>query len=333
VRVKPQNGPGGLIEALEAATIAAPAVVPDLLSLSPDDIVLAVESALIVPLPETLIDPEDPGWYDYALPQMRVEGISYGMPFASELDILAYRTDLYPEPPRNWDALLAEPRTLLFPAADPDAHFPLAMYLGAGGELTDENGRVSLNADIINQVLTFMQSARASSVIPLAVRQYSSPLETWTELKASRAASAMAPLADFLREGDPQRLAATALPTMGSQGIGLTSTWSWVMTPSDPNRQELILELLRWLKDPEFVGGLTYALGLLPTSQAALAAWPEDVNAALVSSLVTIARPEPSLALRTLVAPAFQRAVEAVLGAGQDPATAAQEAANLVVSP
>ena len=333
LRVKPQSGPGGLLEALDAATTAAPAVVPDLLTLSPDDIELATESALLVALPENLVDPESPGWYDYALPQTRFEGNYYGMPFASELDILAYRTELYPESPRSWNTLLAEPRTLLFPAADVRARFTLAMYLGAGGELTQEDGQPALDVTIIEQILTLLVSGRSSSVIPLAVRQYSSPLETWTELKANRTASAMAPLADFLREGDSEQFAATALPTEAGQGIGLASTWSWAITPSDASRQEVLHELLEWLADPGFLGAFSHALGLLPTSQEALAAWPEDGDSALVSSLVTIAQPEPDNAIRSVVAPAFQAAVEAVLGAGQDPGTAAQEAAAAINSP
>ncbi|TFH34782.1 MAG: extracellular solute-binding protein [Anaerolineales bacterium] len=333
LRVKPQGGPGGLLRALEAASVAAPAVVPDLLTLSSDDLELAAQSALLLSLPESLVDPENPGWYDYALPQVRFEGVSYGLPFASELEILAYRTDLYDAPPRSWDALLSEPRTFLFPASDPRARFALAMYLGSGGELTDDNGQPELNITAVNQVLTWLVSARSSSVIPLAVRQYTSPLETWTELKTNHTASAMVPIADFLREHNPERFAALALPTESGQGIGLASTWSWAMTASDVPRQELILTLISWLAEPGFQGAFSHALGLLPTSQEALAAWPEGDASALVSSLVTITRPEPDLALRNVIAPALQAAIEAVLSAGQDPATAAQEAASLVHTP
>jgi ABC-type glycerol-3-phosphate transport system substrate-binding protein len=332
-RVKRVSGPGGLLDALEAASVAAPAVVPDLLTLSPDDLHIAAESALILPLPDDLVESENPGWYDYALPPIRFEGIPYGLPFASEVEILAYRTDLYPEPPRSWEALLAEPRTLLFPAADPRARFILAMYFGAGGVLTNESGQPSLDVTVIEKVLNLLASARSSSVLPLAVRQYTSPLETWTELKANRSASAMAPLADYLREGDPERLAAAALPTEGGQGIGLASNWSWTITPADSSHQELMFELLVWLSDPEFVGSLTHALGYLPTSQDALAAWPEDGSLALASSLVTITQPESDQALRDAVTPALLAAIEAVLGAGEDPAIIAQEAVNLVNNP
>jgi ABC-type glycerol-3-phosphate transport system substrate-binding protein len=333
LRVKPQSGPGGLLAALDAASVAAPAVVPDLLTLAPDDLQTAAEAALIVPLPDALVQPDDPGWYDYALSQSRIGGISYGIPFASDLEILAYRTDQYPVPPRSWEAILEEPRTLLFPAADPRARFILAMYLGNGGTLTDESGNPKLDSVVLEQVLTLLVSARSSSVIPLAVRQYASPLETWTELKANRSASAMAPLPDFLHEGDPERLAATALPTENSQGISLASNWSWGVTTSDSARQELIFELLTWLSDPAFEGSFTYALGMLPTSQQALANWPESEDSALASSLVTITRAEPNQALRNVIAPALLAAIEAVLGAGQDPAQAAQEAADLVNSP
>jgi hypothetical protein len=94
-----------------------------------------------------------------------------------------------------------------------------------------------------------------------------------------------------------------------------------------------MLELAAWLTEPSFAGSLTQALGYLPTTQEALAAWPEGVDAALASSLVTITQPEPEQPLRDIVTPALLAAVEAVLGAGEEPALAALEAANLVNSP
>lgn len=333
VRVKSVGGSGGLFDTLAAASVAAPAAVPDLLTLPPDDLQLAAASALILPLPESLVQSEDPAWYDYALPPSRYEGLFYGLPFASEVEILGYRIDLYPEPPRSWEALLAEPRTLLFPAADPRARFILAMYKGFGGNLTDENGQPWLDVNVLEQVLNVLASARSSSVLPLAARQYTSPLETWTELKANRSASAMAPMADFLRESDPESMAAVALPTEESQGIGLAHTWSWAMTPGDPSREALMVELLAWLSDPLFTGSLTHALGYLPTSQEALATWPDDVNAALASSLVTVTQPEPEKSLRDAITPALLAAIEAVLGAAEEAALAAQEATNLVNNP
>lgn len=333
VRAKPASGPGGLLEAFEAASVAAPTVIPSLLTLSPDDLALAAESNLARPLPDSLIQPENTGWYDYALPQSRLEGVSYGLPFASELEILAYRSDLYASPPRSWDTLLTEAHSLYFPAADPRARFIMAMYLGAGGQLTDSTGKPALDITTLEQVLTSLSFARSSSVLPLAVRQFSSPEETWLELQANRAASAMAPLSSFILDADPERFAATALPTDNEQGIGLATTWSWVMTPAADLQQELIYELLAWLSDPAFQGTFTHALGFLPTSQEALTAWPDDASSALVSSLVTITRAEPSQKLRTLITPALLAATEAILGAGQDPATAAADALELIGSP
>ncbi len=329
-RIKQVSGPGGLLDTLEAASVAAPAVIPDLLTLPADDLHRASELGLIVPLPDQLIQAEDQGWYDYALPPSRFNGLFYGLPFASEVEILAYRLDQYPEPPRSWEVILSDPRTLLFPAADPRARFILSMYLGAGGELSGADGEPQLDVAVLESVLSLLASARSSSVLPLAVRQYSSPLETWTELKANRSASAMAPMADFLREGDTEMLAAVALPTESGQGIGLALTWSMAITAPDPTRQQLLFSLLSWLSDPQFAGSLTNALGYLPTSQDVLAAWPDDSSSALASRLVTITQAEPGHSTRDAVAPALLAAIEAVLGAGQEPLLAAQAAADLV---
>ncbi len=333
VRTKPESGAGGLLEALEAASVAAPTVVPSLLTLSADDLALAVEANLARPLPDSLIQPENTGWYDYALPQSRLGGVSYGLPFASELEIFAYRSDLYSSPPRSWDTILSEAHSMLFPAADPRARFILAMYLGAGGELTDSLGLPDLDLNSLEQVLVSLASARTSLILPLSARQFSSPEETWLELRANRTASAMAPLSTFMLDADPERFAATALPTDNGQGIGLASTWSWVMTPAADPQQELLFELLAWLSDPAFQGSFTHALGLLPTSQEVLTEWPDDADSALVSRLVTITRAEPDQNLRAIITPALLAAVEAVLGTGQDPATAAADALELIGTP
>jgi ABC-type glycerol-3-phosphate transport system substrate-binding protein len=101
----------------------------------------------------------------------------------------------------------------------------------------------------------------------------------------------------------------------------------------DPTAQELAIELLQWLSEPTFLAALTYDLGFLPSSSAALAAWPDDANASVASQLVLVSR--PTLSEETLITfgPILQSAVEAVIRGTLTPEEAALAAQQSIENP
>jgi len=155
VRVKSIDGPSGLLETLIAANAAAPALLPDAITFSTSNMEIAVSKNLVIGLDGVLPVPEAPDWYEFSLPAARVSGNFFGFPIASEVDILAYRSDLYTSPPRGWDDLLGEPRSFLFPAGDPLATFTLAQYLSLDGYLLNSDEDPALNPAVLSEVLTF----------------------------------------------------------------------------------------------------------------------------------------------------------------------------------
>ena len=333
VRVKSLDGPSGLLETLVAANAAAPVLLPDAITFNPSNLEDAVSKDLIIGLDNVLPVPEAPDWYEFSLPAARVSGNFVGFPIASELDILAYRSDLYTSPPRSWDDLLSEPRSFLFPAGDPLATFTMAQYLSLDGYLLNSDEDPALNPAVLSEVLTFYNAALSAQILPYSVRQITTAEQSWSVLQDNGAASAVAPLSSYLLEHDPEKLSAVPLPTQGGSGVGLASTWSWAIVTQDAERIPIVAELLAWLSAPDFLGLWTHSLGMLPPTSASLAAWPEGDDAALASSLVTVTQPMPPSSLRLTIGPVLFDAVEAVIGGGEAPTTAAQAAAEALANP
>jgi ABC-type glycerol-3-phosphate transport system substrate-binding protein len=328
VRFKAAEGPANLFDSLTAAQQAAPGAMPDVIVLNPTDLNAAALKGLIVTLDGLLEPPREPEWYGYALEAAHVDGQFFGLPFASEADILAYRTGIYPNPPASWDDLIENGATFLFPAGDPLASFSLSQYLALQGPLEDEQGRPMLDENTLTQVLEFYDQAYTDSVLPFTSLQYAQADETWLALSQNRAAAAVAPFGLFLDEHDSGNEAAVPLPTRDGAGISLMQAWSWALVTPDPLRQALAIELIEWLSEPEFLGPWSRELGLLPTNAEALATWPDDSPTAMANRLVSSARARPSEETFATLGPPLAEALRAVIERGISPLTAARLAAE-----
>jgi ABC-type glycerol-3-phosphate transport system substrate-binding protein len=277
--------------------------------------------------------PNSPEWYDHTISTTYDLGSFFGLPFASEAEVLAYRMDRYPEAPSSWSDLLTSSARFIFPAGDPFATFTLFQYTSLDGPLYDASGMPTLDPVLLNDLFTFYHSAHVSGVLPTSIFQYLSTADTWNSLKLDQVSSAVAPLSSFITEGNPEAIAAVPLPARIQPGISPTENWSWAIVTPDPVRQRLAAELITWLSEPEFLGPWTYTLGMLPPTTSSLALWPEGAEAALVSSLVTVAQPRPSAEELATFGPILRTAIETVVLGGITPIEAARNALEELQSP
>ncbi len=333
VRLKEEQGPGGLLETLLAAHNVAPSVLPDVIAMDPIALRSAALKGLLIPLDALVTRPSTPEWYDHAISTTYDLGSFFGLPFASDAEVLAYKTDRYPEAPSSWSDLLASSAIFSFPAGDPSAAFSLIQYTALDGPLYDGDGMPTIDPILLNDLLTFYHSTHVSGVVPTSVFQHLSSVDTWDSLKSDQVSSATAPLSLFLTEGNFEAIAAAPLPTRTQPGVSPTENWSWAIVTADPVRQSLAAELITWLTEPEFLGPWTHALGMLPPTTSALALWPEGAEAALVSSLVSVAQPRPTAEELATFGPILHTAVEAVVLNGVPPAEAARNALERLRSP
>jgi multiple sugar transport system substrate-binding protein len=333
VRIKRESGPGGLLETLASASAAAPSTLPDILALDAASLEAAAYQGLIIPLEDLLPETILQDLYDHAFLAAEADGVVYGLPFASDALVLAYRLDLYASPPTTWSELNDGPAPFIFPAGDTTAEFTLAQYLSLNGPLNDGEGNLTLDPGILADVLTFIRSLRTAGVIQLSSLQYDTPDETWQAMLEGRAASALAPFSSFMAQHNPSINLALPLPTRAGRGLSFSETWSWAVVAQDPTRQEIAIELLQWLSEPTFLATLTYDLGFLPSSSAALGAWPDDANASVASQLVLVSRPALSEEILNTFGPVLQISVDAVIRGTQTPEEAALAAQQAIENP
>ena len=333
VRLKEEQGPGGLLETLQAAHNVAPSVLPDVIAMDPITLNSAALKGLLIPLDGLVAQPNSPEWYDHAISTTSDLGSFFGLPFASDTEVLAYKTDSYPEAPLSWSDLLASSATFSFPAGDPNAAFTLFQYTALEGPLYDGSGMPTLDPVLLNDLFTFYHSAHVSGVLSTSIVQHLSPADTWDSLKSDQVSSAIAPLSSFITEGNPESIAAVPFPVRTQPGISPARNWSWAIVTPDPVRQSLAAELITWLIEPEFLGPWTYDLGMLPPTTSSLALWPEGAEAALVSSLVTVAQPGPTAEELATFGPILHTAVEAVILGGVTPTEAAHNALDELRNP
>ena len=158
-RVKPLDGPGGLLDSLTTASAAAPLALPDLVALPRPVLETAALKGFLHPFDDLINDLEDPDWYDYARQLARLQDSQFGQPFAGDALILVYRQEIVPEPPSTLTSDLQSEGPLVFPAADPQALFTLALYQAAGGSILDDEGRPFLDEEPLLRVLSFIYQA------------------------------------------------------------------------------------------------------------------------------------------------------------------------------
>jgi ABC-type glycerol-3-phosphate transport system substrate-binding protein len=333
VRLKQDRGPGGLLETLIAAYNVAPSALPDVVAIDPIALNSAALKGLLVPLDGLIAEPTPPEWYDHAISTTYDLGSFFGLPFASEAEVLAYNISRYEEAPSSWSDILTSPATFIFPAGDPNAAFALFQYKALGGPLYDVSGMPTIDQVSLNDLLVFYHSANVSGILPVSIFQYLSSTDTWDSLKSDQASSAIAPLSAFMADKAPKTIGAVLIPGRTQAGICPTETWSWSIVTPDPVRQSLASELITWLTQPEFLGPWSHALGMLPPTTSSLAMWPEGSAAALASSLVTVAQPKPTAEELATFGPILHEALEAVILGGLNPTEAAQNASEQLRSP
>ncbi len=332
VRVKGVEGPGGMVDSLTTASAAAPLSLPDLVALPRPELEAAALKGLLRPF-DGLIQPiEQPDWYEYARQMAHLQNSTFGVPFAGDALILAYRPLVVPEPPDTFSETLSSPGPLIFPAADPQALFTLAQYQASGGETLDEQGRPSLQSHPLNQVLQYYQQGVSSEQIPSWITQFQDDEQTWQAFNDNKAPMVITWLSRYLNS----MLSDTAgapIPTPQGKSYTLATGWVWAMASPDPEHERLSAELAEFLSDGEFLARWTSALGYLPPRASALQGWNSPTLHALADVVVTSAQLLPSEDVLTSISPPLEQAALQVLKQESDPAAAAQQAVEKLAAP
>lgn len=332
VRIKAVEGPGGLLDALTAASGAAHRALPDLVALPRSTLEAAAIKGLLHPLDGLTNAMDDPDWYDYARQLARVQNSVFGLPFAGDALLLAYRPAALQNPPVDFSAALSSTGTLVFPASDPAASYTLALYLAAGGAVQDEQGRPTLQEPALMSVLDFYQAAEKRGFIPFWTTQFTNDSEVWQAFMDQRADVAVVWSTLYLQQLVADAAVAPLL-TPGPDPSTQATGWVWATASPVPEHLKLSVELAEFLSSSDFLATWTVAAGVLPPRPSALAAWQNTSLATAMDKIALDANLIPTADVLTILAPPLAEAAQSVLKGQKDPATAARDAVSSLTNP
>jgi len=278
---------------------------------------------------------DDPGWFPYAQQLARVETSIYGLPFAGDALVLAYRPTQTGIIPNNLEEILSLGEVLLFPAADPQALFTLSTYLDAGGSLQDADGRPELDQAILTKVLEFDQRASSGGMMPSWLTQYSEDGQVWDAFMRDQNPMAITWASTFL-ESPPDssgELVMKSMPAWEGTPFTLANGWSWALTGQDPARQALSVRLAEFFLEKEFLAAWTEAAGYLPPTEDALHGWQDASLRQAVEQVSNSAQLIPPADLVSSLGPALEQALVKVLKTESDPLSAAATAIDQIHQP
>ena len=336
VRVKAEEGPGGLYDSLSTASAAAPDALPDLVALPPQILQATALKGLLQPYDSLTIAMSDPDWYEYARQLAYLQSSLFGLPFAGDALLLVHRSEAVNGAVdgalRDWQAVLDAEEPLMFAAADPQALFTLSQYQANGGTVSDDQGRPSLAAEPLEGVLTFIAQANQAEVMPDWLIEYHDYAQLWQAFQDQRADQTIAWTSQYLTS-QADELAATPLPTSSGEPYTLTTGWVWALARPHGGNLELSTRLAEFLTESSFLAEWTQALGYMPPRPSALEAWTDPVLQEQIAPVALSARLIPPVDVLTNLGPALQQATLAVLTKQNDPATAAETASQSLTSP
>lgn len=331
VRVKAVEGPGGLLDTLTTASAAAPLALPDLVALPRGLMETAALKGLLHPYDSLSLAMEDEDWYDYARDLARIQNSVFGLPFAGDALLLVYRPAIIPTPPADWVSALQASGPMIFPAADTQALFTLAMYQAASGEVRDDQGRPFLDVQPLTDVLSFYNDASQAGLMPFWLTQYASDDQAWDAMVENRANLAVTWASRYLGNMLADTSAAP-MPTKSGSPYTLATGWVWAMA-APAEKQQLAAQLAEFLTDSDFLARWSQAAGYLPSRPSSLQGWENSSQQKIAADVLNSAHLYPPTDILSSLGPALQGAAVQVLKDQAEPLIAAQQAVNALSVP
>jgi len=312
VRVKHLEGNYGLLESLRVTGSAAPIIKPDLIALPRSLMEQAFREGLIMSLDDLAPDLSENDWFDYALDLSMVDGSRIGLPFAGDLLTLAYQNENEESPPPDWDALLASQKALSFPASDSSSLVTLAIYQSLGGVLIDENGSYFLDADIMQEVLTFYQQGQAAGVMPYWLTQFENDQQAWQSYLDRQSTLALS-WSSIILGSDSSNTSLAAMPTKEGKAFSYADGWIWCLVHSNSTDESVTVELAEFLTAESYLSTWGTNAGYLPVQPGTLSSWSETSYYSTLQQLLPAAVLLPENSLIAELGPGIRTAVVSIL--------------------
>jgi ABC-type glycerol-3-phosphate transport system substrate-binding protein len=334
VILKKRSSAGGLLDFLTTASVAAPSVLPDLVTLSASDLYRAAQAGLLQPLDGLLSPQLLDDQFDFATELTHVQGATMGVLYQADLQHLVYDSTVIAQAPRSWNDLYDSGASFVFASGAGMNDVILIQYLSLGGKLVNESGQPSLDIEQLTQALEFFQQALDKGIIPPAVLDLTDASIAWAIYRIGEAGMAQVPASIYL--ADRAGLSSAGFGPVPLQITGTTTVgngWVLAIVTQDPERQRMTAELIEHLLSPENNGAWTLKTGRLPARYASLQAWDEnDPYLPFIRDLLAQASPAPNPDLAAAIGAPLAEALAQVLNKQATPADAAQTAVEAVLA-
>jgi multiple sugar transport system substrate-binding protein len=313
VRIKSESGEADLLNSLSITSMAAPGALPDLIALPRSALESAAQKGLVRPLADLSKDLPATDFYPYARDLGKVQGTTFGVPFAGDGLVIMYRPELVWI--KNWDSILLSESQLVFAGADSSAQVGLSMYVSAGGEILDPQGKPTLDQETLTRVLDIFAKGRAATLFPDAAINISTEEQVMQEYRARRADMAIAHYSQYRSTQD-----GLVQPLMGVDVEHLTfaTGWVWALASQTSENRELSVELLQYLTADDFLRPWINETGYLPTRSSTL----DETDSATIGPIIEAARLVPSNEVLQVLGPLMQEALVRVMNGEQPDAVA-----------
>jgi ABC-type glycerol-3-phosphate transport system substrate-binding protein len=313
VRIKSEDGDANLLNSLEVTSMAAPDALPDLIALPRPMLEAAVQKKLVRSLDDFSTQLQNSNWYPYAQELAKINGTPYGLPFAGDAWVIVYRPELVWI--KTWDDILLSEGHLIFPGADTQAQIGLSLYMSAGGQLLDAQGKPAFDQEVLTQVLELFAKGRAATLFPDAAANISTDTQVLQEYRARRANMAVTHYSQYHTSQD-----GLVQPLMGLKQDHYTFStgWMWALAGQNPDNNQLSIQLIAFLTADDFLAQWTKETNYLPTRRSTL----EQVADSPIPAIIEAAQPSPSTDALSVLGPAMQEAITRVLKGEQPDAVA-----------
>jgi ABC-type glycerol-3-phosphate transport system substrate-binding protein len=304
--------------------------VPSLVLFNRIDVESAAEKDLISPINETGMD-ADTDWYEYGRNLGTINGLLYGIPLAGDTLVLVYNTQLVTQDQLigidSWNSIISLEKPVAFNAGDPQAVFPLSMYLSAGGIVQDEDLQPALSAPVLTEVYRIFEQGSVNGVFPAWVSDIQNDDEAWTRLRYGEADFLVTTVSSYL-ENHSGNFLALPLPALNTGNYALVDGWMWSVSDRDPQRRVMAESLAEFLSSAEFLSEWSQAAGYLPVRPSAMVSWPAQSEKALLGKVIlSLQEMPPAEVIKILQVPIKEGTLK-VIESGVEAFQAADQAAK-----
>jgi ABC-type glycerol-3-phosphate transport system substrate-binding protein len=314
-RLKKADSVGGIFETLRSGSAVAPDSLPDVTLLRRGELVEAVRLGLVQPIQGQITSAILGSLAPSALELGRFDGVLYGLTYAVNVHLIAYRPVTLSGSFSTFEEVLTNRQSFVFPAGITQgiSDVLLVQYLSAGGRVRDLlDGRPK--AEPLRIVFNFYAQAAAEGIITPAVLDYADSSAYLPDLSGGSLDAAVVTSRQYLdlRSGSVS-LDPAPIPLAAGDLSSTLDGWIWVIVTRDPDRQAEAARLVEWMMEIDRQAVYTEQIHWLPSQQAALAAWEQTPFTTLAAALMNNAVIAPAEDSAPATFRALQNALAAVI--------------------